>query len=625
MFYKTFCGLSQNARPWGVLRLKANNFLKSAKLFHSLPQFGTQRTYLCLVNNDERIRKMRRLEVKTKTKDDVKEVKKNGRLTLLGAIEQIVELSEGSNLSDEFYAQAKRYINYVCRKLSVNKVQAVLLSLFIDNCNDYRIDLKQLSSHLNCRMVSIIRYGAEIDYLVKRKLIRCRRDRDSESYRVPPEVVNAFKRNEAYVPVEPKNLTCDGLFGELEELFNNREREEISYDDLVNELVTLFENNCHLEFVKQLRRYGLIGNDDIKPVGLLFVCMANIFVNEDDDDIRPHQFEDIFRTKSTARHLKSELSHGDSELQKEGLIEFACENGFADRNAYRLTAKAKREVLAELNITLTKAANAKELIRHGDISEKRLFYNERESGQIRRLAELLDEAHYAEVCDRLKAAGMRTGFACLFYGAPGTGKTETALQLARITGRNIMQVNFAEIKSCWVGESEKNVKELFDRYRALVGDSAKAPILLFNEADALIGRRKQGAEQAVDKMENTLQNIILQEMEKLDGILIATTNLTQNMDKAFERRFLYKIEFGKPCAEAKRAIWQAMIPGLNATDVAELAANYDFSGGQIENIARKHTVETILYGDTSNCMESLKKLCDEELITKQETKRKIGF
>ena len=165
---------------------------------------------------------MRRLEVKTKTKDDVKEVKKNGRLTLLGAIEQIVELSEGSNLSDEFYAQAKRYINYVCRKLSVNKVQAVLLSLFIDNCNDYRIDLKQLSSHLNCRMVSIIRYGAEIDYLVKRKLIRCRRDRDSESYRVPPEVVNAFKRNEAYVPVEPKNLTCDGLFGELEELFNNR-------------------------------------------------------------------------------------------------------------------------------------------------------------------------------------------------------------------------------------------------------------------------------------------------------------------------------------------------------------------------------------------------------------------
>ena len=92
-----------------------------------------------------------------------------------------------------------------------------------------------------------------------------------------------------------------------------------------------------------------------------------------------------------------------------------------------------------------------------------------------------------------------------------------------------------------------------------------------------------------------------------------------------ERRFLYKIEFGKPCAEAKRAIWQAMIPGLNATDVAELAANYDFSGGQIENIARKHTVETILYGDTSNCMESLKKLCDEELITKQETKRKIGF
>lgn len=106
-----------------------------------------------------------------------------------------------------------------------------------------------------------------------------------------------------------------------------------------------------------------------------------------------------------------------------------------------------------------------------------------------------------------------------------------------------MVVDVAQIKSCWVGESEKNIRKAFERYRAYVKEAERAPILLFNEADAVLGIRQEGASRAVEKMENSLQNIILQEMEQLDGIMIATTNLTQNLDRAFERRFLYKIEF----------------------------------------------------------------------------------
>ena len=568
---------------------------------------------------------MRTLEMKTKTGSETKETKKTGRLTLLAAIEQIVELSEGSNLSDEFYRKAGRYINYVCRKLSVSKVQAVMLALFVDNSNDYRIQLKQLASHLKCRNVSIMKYGKDIEDLAKRKLICCRRDRDSITYRIPLEVIEAFSRNEAYVPAEPKNLTCDELFGEIETLLDSRNSDELSYDGLVHELSTLFGNNGNLEFVQELRKYELFGDGGISPVGVLFIYMASQLVNDDDDKIVPHQFEDLFNTKSTARRLKSELAHNVSELQEAGLVEFANDDGFADRNAYRLTDKAKREMLAELDINTARKVSPKELVRHGDIAEKQLFYNDTERRQVSQLAMLLGNERYAEVRGRLKAAGMRTGFACLFYGAPGTGKTETALQLARLTGRDIMQVNFAEIKSCWVGESEKNVKELFDRYRAIADKADIAPILLFNEADALIGKRQEGAERAVDKMENTIQNIILQEMEKLDGILIATTNLTQNMDKAFERRFLYKIRFDKPCTDAKRAIWQAMLPGLNEADAVTLAESYDFSGGQIENIARKHTISNILYGGADGSLAAITELCDEELIVKGGTKRKIGF
>jgi len=236
----------------------------------------------------------------------------------------------------------------------------------------------------------------------------------------------------------------------------------------------------------------------------------------------------------------------------------------------------------------------------------------------------MDEARYQEITSRMKSAGFRCGFTCLFYGAPGTGKTETVLQLARQTGRDIMQVDVSRIKSCWVGESEKNIKSLFETYNEKVKKSNKTPILLFNEADAIINKRQEGAERAVDKMENSIQNIILQEMEKLDGILIATTNLAQNMDKAFERRFLYKVKFEKPTLEARMHIWHEMIPTLSESDTKTLAERYDFSGGQIENIARHNAINGILYGDKGSTIEALMNYCDNERLETKQI-RKIGF
>lgn len=197
--------------------------------------------------------------------------------------------------------------------------------------------------------------------------------------------------------------------------------------------------------------------------------------------------------------------------------------------------------------------------------------------------------------------------------------------MARLTGRDIMQVNMSEIKSMWVGESEKNIKELFDTYRAKVADLTIAPILLFNEADAIIGRRRVGADRAVEKMENSIQYIILQEMETLDGILIATTNLAANMDKAFERRFLYKVRFALPTAEARMAIWHEMLPELPGPTVRALAEKYDFSGGQIENVARHYAIDSILHGgDNDNTLSDIIAHCDNERLEKHEG-RIVGF
>ena len=170
----------------------------------------------------------------------------------------------------------------------------------------------------------------------------------------------------------------------------------------------------------------------------------------------------------------------------------------------------------------------------------------------------------------------------------------------------------------------KNIKKVFDTYRALVDKQQVTPILLFNEADAIIGKRMENTERAVDKMENSIQNIILQEMETLKGILIATTNLAQNLDKAFERRFLYKVKFSKPTTEARVHIWHTMLPELSADEISVLAEKYNFSGGQIENIARHYTIDTILHSDEATNLATLIRHCDGERLEKNE-KKAIGF
>jgi SpoVK/Ycf46/Vps4 family AAA+-type ATPase len=305
-------------------------------------------------------------------------------------------------------------------------------------------------------------------------------------------------------------------------------------------------------------------------------------------------------------------------------VENAFSEGFREKTEFRLTNKAREILLKNYNIKNTMNDNGCDVLRNEEIAVKKLFFVDQVKQQLDSLAELLDENHYLEICDRLKERGLRQGFTCLFYGAPGTGKTESVLQLAQKTGRDILQVNVSEIKSMWVGESEKNIKAVFDRYRAVAKMSKHIPILLFNEADAVIGKRKEGADRAVDKMENSIQNIILQEMESLEGIMIATTNLVENMDAAFERRFLYKVKFEKPEQAQRVRIWQSMMPDLSGETAERLASTFDFSGGQIENITRKCDIERVLYGDDYVTDEKIERYCKEEKILKKDNVR-IGF
>lgn len=538
---------------------------------------------------------------------------------MLSVVECIADLAKDSQLSPEFYKKAARPIKYLGTRLNLTKEQSVMMALFIDMCNDPNIQCSDIAEYTGCRNTRIIRYMNDIDELVCRGLVVRSRSHGSLSYSVPLEVVEAFKRDEAFAPKSYEGLSCQELFNEFANIIDRVETDNMDYDTAVKHFKLMLERNPQLNFVQKVNALNE-ADDDLA----LLIMFCHLFVDDNDDSIGFYDLNDFFY-KNKMRIIKRTLQQGNHVLQREKLIEYSFSDGMADRERYRLTMKAKRELLDELQLpSLTENKPSRNLLRASDIKPRQLFYSTDITHSIDDLARLLDEEHYRDIHERLQQKGLRCGFACLFYGAPGTGKTETALQLARRTGRDIMQVNFAEMKSCWVGESEKNVKALFDTYRRRVKESTIAPILLFNEADAIIGKRQEGAERAVDKMENSIQNIILQEMETLDGILIATTNLAQNMDRAFERRFLYKIRFDRPTVEARAAIWREMLPDLEMSDASRLAERYDFSGGQIENIARHYAIDQIIHGISQPTYDQLAPHCDKERLDNP-TKNRIGF
>ena len=556
------------------------------------------------------------------------ERKETKKMDLLTAIEQIVEKAKDSQLSNEFYRKANKYIKYVSDKLNLTKEQSVMLALFINRSDDSCIRISEISCDVKCSTVRILHYMNDIDELEKREFVRCCRDyngyRKSISYRVPFDVIEAMKRDEKYVPKKCTGLTCQELFGELEDIFDLRKDNEITYEALTQKINSLFEDNKQLQFVQLVNAIFPDNEESVDDI-MLLVLFCHLCVNNGDDNIGYHDLDFLYDDKREWNRQKSQLTRGNHFLFEEEAIEYNNVNGMVDRESFRVTHKFKDEALSEVTLKTRKSdKNNSDFIHSDKIVEKRLFYGQSIQNQIDELGGLLDEGHYQEITSRMKKAGFRCGFTCLFYGVPGTGKTETVLQLARQTGRDILQVDVSKIKSCWVGESEKNIKSLFDTYKDKVKKSSVAPILLFNEADAIINKRQEGAEHGVDKMENSIQNIILQEMENLDGIMIATTNLAQNMDKAFERRFLYKIKFEKPTLEARMHIWHEMIPTLSESDTKTLAEKYDFSGGQIENIARHNAINGILYGDKANSIESLMAYCDNERLETKES-RKIGF
>lgn len=533
---------------------------------------------------------------------EIREARDKDTMSVSACLNRIMLKIEQETFNESVKEELKDDFSYVERMLGICPEEAALLSCVLENSNGFHTcDDEDLARFMGCTNIEFISFRYHLDTLAQKRIVRIAKNRGGLSYVVLKEACQAIIEDREFSEKNFAGLTTEEM--------------------LLNDLNMLVDVNPQNLFSQKVLDCGIrnFSADEQR----IFYYMCHRYVSFGEKSMSFMQFGDLISDKEDEQKFYRHFQAGKMKSQINGLICFGGDEGLMDKGAAELSENVRKTFFTEVDLFCEERIEGhKDLKQHEDIVAKGLFYNAPEQEQVKRLEGLLEDENLKGVQSRLEEMGMRKGFNIILYGGPETGKTETTLQLAKKTGRDVFCIDVAKLKSKWVGDSEKAVRGVFKIYRDLCKMKEKMPILFFNEADAIFGKRMENVESSAAQMLNTLQNILLQEMETLDGILICTTNLHGNLDPAFERRFIYKIELEKPGEEVRCRIWESMMPGYSKEEYAHLGRRYPFSGGQIENVVRKSTVDYILSGRKAT-LEDISKFCDEEVFKSKV--RKVGF
>ncbi|HMQ61503.1 MAG TPA: ATP-binding protein [Flavilitoribacter sp.] len=197
---------------------------------------------------------------------------------------------------------------------------------------------------------------------------------------------------------------------------------------------------------------------------------------------------------------------------------------------------------------------------------------------------------------------IKPGYRSLFYGPPGTGKTLTASLMGKTTGLSVYRIDLSQVVSKYIGETEKNLANVFDQAEN------KNWILFFDEADALFGKRTS-TKDAKDRYANQEIAYLLQRIEDFPGVVILATNMKDNIDDAFARRFQSMIYFPVPDAEQRYLLWKMAFSDKLALeskiDLHQVAEKYELSGGGIINVLRYAAIAAVRRDSNSILLQDI--------------------
>jgi hypothetical protein len=502
---------------------------------------------------------------------------------------------------------------------------ALFLIVLAQNVESSRgIDLMDVRNHFEMTQKEYSRYLHHAVSLEKRNLLVFESDR------------SGFRN-----PINPRMLVDQGVFTVIvsgRDPFDDTDFSDIyAVTQLAMTLIQsrseekITEHNLFFEFERLWKRVP--PGTKLYPLGNGYTSCEQMMlfqaIEVHIEGARSEEFSDFSRkihaSLSERARFISRTLNGSMRIFKDRVLKIYEEGGIRHDPSFCLSDRSVDALFpVEKKLKGDLRLHSPFLIRHDHKAlGKRLFLGGETKKALDDLSVTLSHGQFRRTVNRLKDAGFPTGLAAIFHGGPGTGKTASAHVLAHVCKRDLLQVEISKIRDCWVGNSEKNMRQIFDDYRRACKEGRHAPILLFNEADALLSRRLS-VMGSVDQMNNTMQNILLEELERFEGIFLATTNLLQNLDDAFSRRFLFKLEFAPPDRDARALIWQDKMPGLSP-ELCQSLAVHDLTGAQIENVARRCLLESALHGSEPT-LTTLKPLLDSELGFKNSpNRRRIGF
>jgi len=544
---------------------------------------------------------------------------------LLNRMEKISAAASAGNLNSQKLTAVSDDISEVSKFLSITADQAVFFSGLTELSFQKQVSLDSLAKHFKSSVMKLVSSMHELEALEKKGYIHknIRKRGRNYSYNdlgfsVPHNVIEALRKADASLLSTTNKFELPGFLKQISDTIEERNESIMSTSDLIEEAEALISKNIELPFV------SYVNKSLVHTLSKCFVFALSYLRLKGRSNLDSDFFYDaVFDDFSEQLQFAQMIANGSHELIKKDILRLESSEFEGDK-AVVLSDKTTKVLFQAYPALLSDPKNSG-LIPSSTLTEKKLYFNSGVGEQVRSLEDILKTSRFKAYRKELKKNKLKEGMTAIFFGAPGTGKTEAVYQIARKTERDIMMVDLSQTKSKWYGESEKVVKKIFDDYAGLLKVCNKEPILFINEADGFFSKRLDmngSRSSTTDQTNNVVQNILLQALENFEGILFATTNLTENLDKAFERRFSFRINFAKPDVRARQSIWKSKLPYLTERNAALLAEKFEITGGEIDVQVRQVILKKVL-NKKADVFDLLVESCRKG--NGFESRKKLGF
>lgn len=358
-------------------------------------------------------------------------------IDMLTAMSYIVEAVRGNGLSVSEYEDTVPFINGIMKRQNLSYLQVIYMTIIAERGDSYNsfVNVQQIASYMGCNNLELMTYLNEFEDMVKRGiLIKNSNHYGRQGYKLSEPFFKSLQNNETY---QQESLACKNMvefFNHFYSFTHRRYLEEMSTGLMLDNVHRLMEENKDLPYVKALKKY------EFSPMVELIVChfCRHLFLGEE-SVLHLDNLSFLYDSDREKSEFEWEMRMGNHYLLKKRLVEYACQDGFESRFEFKLALNVRKKLLKGFSLQGEEQATST-LIDCHKIAEKKLFFSNDIDKRIENVNDIIKEENYRNICVRLKKKGLRQGVACLFYGSPGTGKTESVLQLARQSGRNIRRI-----------------------------------------------------------------------------------------------------------------------------------------------------------------------------------------